>query len=158
VPAVFIGQALQAISSTTTFIIGYVTLRNTINAENIGKTLGLLNSFQSARALSGPAIAGILLELTRYWVTWGTVFLVILLNLTMRLAMIEKLQRGPRCVDVGPREPGVSTSQTPEPPTAHAAVNSNSALLSGTVLPHSHTVLCSFLPTKTLAVFVRCDC
>jgi hypothetical protein len=77
-------------------------------------------------------MAGILLELTGYWVTWGTVFLVILLNLTMRLAMIEKLQRGPRCVDVGPREPGVSTSQTPEPPTAHAAVNSNSALLSGT--------------------------
>jgi MFS family permease len=132
VPAVFIGRALQAIGSTTTFIVGYATLRDMIDAENIGKTLGLLNSFQSAGALSGPAMAGVLLELTGYWITWGTVFLVILSNLIMRLAMIEKPQRRPRCVDVGPRERGVSTSQTPGPPTVPEVVDSNSTLLSGT--------------------------
>jgi MFS family permease len=131
VPAVFIGRALQAIGSTTTFIVGYATLRDTIDAENIGKSLGLLNSFQSAGALSGPAMAGILLELAGYWVTWGTVLLVILLNLIMRFAMIEKSQRGPRRVDIGPRHRGISTSQTPEPPTVPEVGNSNSTLLSG---------------------------
>lgn len=104
----------------TAWIVGFATLRDTIELKDIGKTFGLVNSFVGAGSLSGPAVAGILLKLIGYWGTWGFVLLVILLDIVMRLVMIEN-----------PKKKRTSPTQSarrdrPEQPTAE------DALLSGT--------------------------
>lgn len=83
VPGVFIGRLLQAVGSTTAWIVGFATLRDTIELKDIGKTFGLVNSFVGAGSRSGPAVAGILLKLIGYLGTWGVVLLVILLDIVM---------------------------------------------------------------------------
>ncbi|KAL3480961.1 major facilitator superfamily domain-containing protein [Aspergillus californicus] len=131
-PAVYMGRALQAVGSTATFIVGYATLRDCIEGANIGKTLGLANSFQSAGSLSGPAIAGIFFELAGYWASWGAVLLVILLNIVMRLVMVEKPRKKPRCADVGTRDRSVSSSATTTPPAVREVLMDDDTLLPST--------------------------
>ncbi|KAH8205722.1 hypothetical protein TruAng_000216 [Truncatella angustata] len=87
---VFIGRFLQAIGGTSAWIIGFATLRDTIEAKDMGKAFGLVSGFSSAGAMSGPAIAGLLLSLAGYWATWGAALLVLLLDIAMRLAMLER--------------------------------------------------------------------
>ncbi|KAF9892658.1 hypothetical protein FE257_001060 [Aspergillus nanangensis] len=89
-PGVFIGRTLQAIGGTTAWIVGYATLRDTIQARDMGKIFGFVNAFVSAGALSGPAVAGPLLEVAGYWVTWSIVLTLLLLDIMMRIVMIEK--------------------------------------------------------------------
>jgi MFS family permease len=89
VPGIFVGRTLQAIGGTAAWIVGYATLRDTIQGKDMGKIFGLVNSFVSAGALSGPAVAGSLLELAGYWVTWSIVLILLLLDIVMRLVMIE---------------------------------------------------------------------
>lgn len=89
VPGIFVGRTLQAIGGTAAWIVGYATLRDTIHGKDMGKVFGLVNSFVSAGALSGPAVAGSLLELVGYWVTWSIVLILLLLDIVMRLVMIE---------------------------------------------------------------------
>ncbi|PLB46584.1 MFS general substrate transporter [Aspergillus steynii IBT 23096] len=87
---VFIGRTLQAIGGVTAWIIGYATLRDSIQSENMGKTFGLVNALVSAGALSGPAIAGLLLQVAGYWITWSVVLAVLIIDIIMRVIMIEK--------------------------------------------------------------------
>jgi MFS family permease len=118
VTGIFIGRLLQAIGGTAAWVVGFATLRDTIEAENIGKTFGLVNSFVGAGSLSGPAVAGILLELAGYWVTWGTVLIIIILDIIMRVVMIEN-----------PRKKR-DQHRTPEGPAAEREeATENSALL-----------------------------
>ena len=56
----------------------------------MGKAFGLVHSFVSVGALSGPAVAGLLLEAAGYWWTWGAVLLVLVLDIVMRLVMLER--------------------------------------------------------------------
>ncbi|KAK5991483.1 putative MFS-type transporter C18.02-like protein [Cladobotryum mycophilum] len=89
-PGVFIGRVLQAIGGTSAWIVGLSTIRDSIEAKNIGKAFGMVSSCVSAGALSGPAVAGLLLDLAGYWVAWGSVLVVLLLDIAMRLVMLEK--------------------------------------------------------------------
>lgn len=88
--ALYVGRVLQSIGGTAAWIIGVATLRATIDARHIGKAFGLVYSCVSAGALCGPAIAGLLLSLSGYWVTWGAVFVVLALDIVMRLIMLER--------------------------------------------------------------------
>lgn len=90
VPGVFLGRTLQAIGGTAAWIVGYATLRDSIQGENMGKTFGLVNAFVSAGALAGPAVAGLLLQVAGYWATWSVVLVVLMLDIIMRIVMIEK--------------------------------------------------------------------
>ncbi|OJJ33487.1 hypothetical protein ASPWEDRAFT_115097 [Aspergillus wentii DTO 134E9] len=121
-PGVFVGRFLQAVGGTAAWIVGFATLRDTIEAKDIGKTFGLVNSFVGAGALSGPAVAGLLLQLAGYWVTWGTVLVVIMLDIVMRFVMIEN-PRKKRDQQKQDQQPGV-TEETEE-------ATENSALLAG---------------------------
>lgn len=90
VAAIFLGRALQSIGGTVAWTFGYATLRDSVRAEDMGKTFGLVHGCVSAGALLGPAIAGFLLEMTGYWVTWSVMLAVLTLDIVMRLVMIEK--------------------------------------------------------------------
>ncbi|KAE8382967.1 major facilitator superfamily domain-containing protein [Aspergillus bertholletiae] len=116
-PGLFIGRTLQAIGGTTAWIVGYATLRDTIEAKDMGKTFGLVNSFVSAGALSGPAVAGSLLELAGYWVTWSVVLVLLLLDIVMRFIMIEKRSKK---ANTGSGERGALHDDTQDPGNARS--------------------------------------
>lgn len=96
----FIGRILQSIGGTAAWIIGFATLRDSIEAKNMGKTFGIVRSWVSLGALSGPAVAGILLELTGYWVTWGSVLFILAVDVIMRLLMVEQRKVQPESTGV----------------------------------------------------------
>ena len=75
-------------------VVQNVILRDTIEAENIGKVFGLVNGFVAIGLLTGPAVAGVLLDKAGYWPTWSAALVVIALDIVMRLVMIEKPRKG----------------------------------------------------------------
>lgn len=91
----FIGRVLQAIGGTAAWIVGFATLKDAIDIKNIGKTFGVVRSCVSLGALAGPAVAGVLLELAGYWVTWGSVLLILAVDIAMRLLMVEQRKQKP---------------------------------------------------------------
>ncbi|KAK9777649.1 putative Major facilitator superfamily domain-containing protein [Seiridium cardinale] len=122
---VFIGRFLQAIGGSTTWLIGFATLRDTIEAKDVGNTFGLVNSFSCAGALTGPAMAGSLLEVAGSWAAWGTVLGVLMLEIIMRMVMLESPTRKSKLTSavVG------NGSQAPQAETANT--DEHSALLVG---------------------------
>ncbi|KAK6513729.1 hypothetical protein TWF506_008168 [Arthrobotrys conoides] len=87
---VFLGRVIQGIGGTAAWIVGFATLRDSIHGSNMGKAAGLIQGFVSVGALSGPAVAGLLLELTGYWITWGSALLLLVVDIVMRLLMVEQ--------------------------------------------------------------------
>ncbi|EGX52841.1 hypothetical protein AOL_s00007g177 [Orbilia oligospora ATCC 24927] len=114
---VFLGRIIQGVGGTAAWIVGFATLRDSIHGSNMGKAAGLIQGFVSLGALSGPAVAGLLLELTGYWITWGSALLLLVVDIVMRLLMIEQ-----RKVKTNPSSP-----QEPAP----EETNENSALIPG---------------------------
>ncbi|KAJ5937810.1 hypothetical protein N7454_004152 [Penicillium verhagenii] len=92
----FIGRILQAIGGTAAWIVGFATLRDSIDSKHIGKTFGIVRSCVSLGALAGPAVSGVLLELTGYWITWGSILLILAIDVVMRLLMVEKRSQAPK--------------------------------------------------------------
>ncbi|KAE8365913.1 MFS general substrate transporter [Aspergillus caelatus] len=117
-PGLFVGRTLQAIGGTTAWIVGYATLRDTIQAKDMGKIFGLVNSFVSAGALSGPAVAGSLLELAGYWATWSIVLILLLLDIVMRLVMIENPSKRSKKANTDNGERGALRDDTQDPSNA----------------------------------------
>ncbi|KAK6352247.1 hypothetical protein TWF730_009078 [Orbilia blumenaviensis] len=87
---VFVGRVIQGLGGTAAWIVGLATLRDSIHGSNIGKAFGLVGSFVSVGAVSGPATAGLLLELTGYWITWGAALLALAIDIVMRCLMLEQ--------------------------------------------------------------------
>ncbi|KAF3195330.1 hypothetical protein TWF225_003731 [Orbilia oligospora] len=114
---VFLGRIIQGVGGTAAWIVGFATLRDSIHGSNMGKAAGLIQGFVSVGSLSGPAVAGLLLELTGYWITWGSALLLLVIDIVMRLLMIEQ-----RKVKTNPSSP-----QEPAP----EETNENSALIPG---------------------------
>ena len=119
-PGLFIGRILQAIGATAAWIVGYATLRDTISGEDMGKTFGLVNSFVGVGALSGPAVAGFLLQLTGYWPTWTVVLVILMLDIMMRLVMIEN-----------PKKENSKPTGNHNKPSDNTEASEESALLAG---------------------------
>jgi MFS family permease len=92
----------------------------------MGKVFGMVASFVGAGALSGPAVAGFLLEFTGYWATWSIVIVVLSLDIVMRLAMVEKPRNHGKAADTEDEE---SSDQNAKP---DGGVTEDSALLADT--------------------------
>ncbi|KAF2212211.1 hypothetical protein CERZMDRAFT_59132 [Cercospora zeae-maydis SCOH1-5] len=96
---VYVGRTLQSFGGTAAWIVGLATLRDSIDGKYMGRAFGFVHSCVSLGGLSGPAIAGVLLDLAGYWISWGAALLVIFIDIVMRLVMIEQK-----------KEPGHNTS------------------------------------------------
>ncbi|KAF3490737.1 uncharacterized protein GIQ15_00254 [Arthroderma uncinatum] len=119
------GRTLQAVGSTTAQVVGHATLNDMIEPKNMGMVLGLVNTFISVGAFSGPAVAGFMLEYVGYWATWSTVLAVLVLDIVLKILMIEKPKKNNEPARVFDEESRVTSAQ-PE------GENENSALLGGT--------------------------
>lgn len=58
-------------------------------SKHVGKALGFAGSFITAGIITGPAVAGILLELLGYWPAWSVPLALLVLDFIARLAMVE---------------------------------------------------------------------
>lgn len=85
----YAGRILQGISGTGAWIVGFAMLTDTAGSKNIGKALGFAGSFITAGIITGPAVAGVLLELIGYWPAWSVPMVLIVICFIARLAMIE---------------------------------------------------------------------
>lgn len=86
----FTGRLIQSIASASVWVVGFATLADNIAAEDLGKTYGVVTAAIAAGTSGGPLLAGILYELVGYWAAWSSAFILILLDVVMRVLMLEK--------------------------------------------------------------------
>ncbi|KAJ6023710.1 hypothetical protein N7540_004507 [Penicillium herquei] len=89
VPVLLIGRAFQAIGGNAVWIVGLATVADTVGQEDTGKVLGGISSFFVSGLLFGPMAAGTLLDLIGYWMTWMVPIALLVVDMIMRLVMIE---------------------------------------------------------------------
>lgn len=81
---------MQGVAGSATWIVGFATLSDNVGVEHMGKLLGTATSFVMAGTIGGPMISGSALELFGYWPAWCAPFIVLILDIAMRLVMLEK--------------------------------------------------------------------
>ncbi|KAJ5651839.1 hypothetical protein N7507_009265 [Penicillium longicatenatum] len=89
VPVLLLGRSIQAIGGNGAWIVGLATVSNTVGQDNTGKVIGGVSSFFNSGLLLGPMLSGTLLQLFGYWVTWMAAIMVLVIDILMRLVMIE---------------------------------------------------------------------
>ncbi|GMF70106.1 unnamed protein product [Aspergillus oryzae] len=111
VEALFVGRILQAVAGSATWIIGFATLTDNVDLDHMGKAMGTAMAFVTAGQLSGPIVAGALLEWVGYWPTWSAPLLVLCLDIIARRLMIERRELP---LDDRPRSPKLAAPHDPE--------------------------------------------
>ncbi|PWY73464.1 MFS multidrug transporter [Aspergillus eucalypticola CBS 122712] len=86
----FAGRLIQAIASSFVWVVGYATIADNVQPENLGKTYGVISLVVAAGTSAGPMVAGILFELGGYWVAWSSSFIILIFDIILRLLMLEK--------------------------------------------------------------------
>ncbi|KAJ5272890.1 hypothetical protein N7478_008015 [Penicillium angulare] len=89
VPILLLGRAFQAIGGNAVWIVGLATVADTVGQEDTGKVLGGISSFFVSGLLFGPMAAGTLLDLVGYWMTWMVPIAILVVDMIMRVVMIE---------------------------------------------------------------------
>ncbi|KAJ5423224.1 Major facilitator superfamily domain general substrate transporter [Penicillium cf. griseofulvum] len=89
IQVLLLGRVMQAVAGSAVWIIGYATIADTADQENLGKIMGIVMSFVNLGVIGGPAVSGLLLEVAGYWITWMTPLLILAIDLVARLLMIE---------------------------------------------------------------------
>ncbi|KAL9603498.1 MAG: hypothetical protein Q9219_001185 [cf. Caloplaca sp. 3 TL-2023] len=87
-----VGRGIQAIGGNAAWIIGLATIAETVGQGNTGKTLGAISSVYASGFLFGPMSSGMLLPLIGYWLTWIVAVSLLLVDMIMRVFMIESKQ------------------------------------------------------------------
>ncbi|EPS34947.1 hypothetical protein PDE_09912 [Penicillium oxalicum 114-2] len=136
VPILLIGRSIQAIGGNGAWIVGLATVADTVGQENTGKVLGGISSFFNSGLLLGPMLSGTLLQLFGYWPTWIAALAVLVIDIIMRLIMIEdRSKKGSR----GEASRGVPSegveSGTVEEQQHEQDVNERTALISPSSQP-----------------------
>ncbi|KAI9375057.1 MFS general substrate transporter [Aspergillus egyptiacus] len=98
--ALYLGRILQGVAGSAAWIVCQAMLTEIAGEDNIGKMMGLSISFITAGTLSGPMMAGTLLEWFGYWPAWSVPVAALTLDILGRLIIIE-----PRQLSHGPRNP-----------------------------------------------------
>ncbi|CRG91981.1 Lincomycin resistance protein LmrB [Talaromyces islandicus] len=88
-PVLILGRAVQAIGGNATWIIGLATIADTVGSDNTSRTLSTISMFYMSGMLVGPITSGTLLRLVGYWPTWGTAIAMLVIDMLMRVIMIE---------------------------------------------------------------------
>ncbi|KAE8400972.1 major facilitator superfamily domain-containing protein [Aspergillus pseudonomiae] len=85
-----VGRFFQCLTSNGIWIVGMSTMAENIGSEHMGKIAGLTSTLTAAGTTGGPILAGVLFELGGYWCAWMGPAVFLLVDISMRLIMIEK--------------------------------------------------------------------
>ncbi|RAL01423.1 MFS transporter [Aspergillus ibericus CBS 121593] len=86
----FVGRLIQAVASSFIWVVGYATIADNVQPEHLGKTYGVISLVVAAGTSGGPMVAGILFELGGYWTAWSSAFVILVVDIVLRLLMLEK--------------------------------------------------------------------
>ncbi|TGO83535.1 hypothetical protein BPOR_0630g00040 [Botrytis porri] len=89
VAILFLGRAIQGVAGSAVWIIGFATVASIYEENERGFGLGVMSSFANMGTVIGPAVSGLLLELTGYWVSWSVPLVILTIDLLARVVMIE---------------------------------------------------------------------
>ncbi|KAJ5356722.1 MFS transporter [Penicillium concentricum] len=93
-PVLFFGRVIQGIFGNAVWIIGYATIADTVGSENRSQTISTISAFFISGLLVGPMVSGTLINLIGYWPTWLTAIAILVIDMIMRLIMIESPTKG----------------------------------------------------------------
>lgn len=91
----FAGRLVQAIASAFIWVVGYATIADNVQPEHLGKTYGVISLVVAAGTSAGPMVAGILFEVGGYWLAWSSAFAIILVDIVLRMLMLERPKQTP---------------------------------------------------------------
>ncbi|KAJ5140425.1 Major facilitator superfamily domain general substrate transporter [Penicillium atrosanguineum] len=86
----FVGRLFQSIVSNGLFIVSLAALAENLGPEHMGKIAKLLSTLSAAGTFAGPVIAAFLFGFGKYWTAWAGAFTFLVVDIIMRLLMIEK--------------------------------------------------------------------
>nr|POF05916.1 putative mfs-type transporter c18.02 [Quercus suber] len=84
------GRVLGGISAAVVWTVGLALLVDTVGGENIGQAIGVVGTSLSVALLLGPLLGGVVFAAAGYYSTFAIGFGLIVLDIVMRVAMIEK--------------------------------------------------------------------
>ncbi|RAL16781.1 MFS general substrate transporter [Aspergillus homomorphus CBS 101889] len=93
VTTLFAGRMMQSIAGCAAWVVGFAMLTDYIDADNMGATMGLAMTFVTAGIISGPTVAGVMLELFGYWSAWSVPLVVLAVDIVARLIMVEPMDQ-----------------------------------------------------------------
>ncbi|KXG47828.1 Tetracycline resistance protein, TetA/multidrug resistance protein MdtG [Penicillium griseofulvum] len=93
-PVLFFGRVIQGIFGNAVWIIGYATIADTVGSDNRSRAISTISAFFISGLLVGPMETGTLIGLIGYWPTWLTAILVLVIDMIMRVIMIESPMKG----------------------------------------------------------------
>ena len=88
--AMYLGRILQGVAGTGAWIVGFAMITDAAGSKHLGKALGFSGSFITAGIITGPAVAGVMLELLGYWPAWLVPLVLLVICFIARLAMVEE--------------------------------------------------------------------
>ncbi|KAJ5906392.1 MFS transporter [Penicillium subrubescens] len=88
-PVLFLGRIIQAIAGNAAWIIGFATVTDTVAAEHRSRAISVISVFFISGLLVGPMVSGIFMKLIGYWPTWLIAIAILVIDMIMRLGMIE---------------------------------------------------------------------
>lgn len=81
---------MQAFASALIWVVGFSTIADNVKSEHLGKSYGIISMAICIGTSAGPTLGGTLLQLGGYWVAWSSALGVIIIDIILRLLMLDK--------------------------------------------------------------------
>lgn len=84
------GRVLQGFSAAVVWVVGLALLVDTVGPEGVGQAMGYVGLSMSLAILLAPLLGGVVFAASGYYAVFAMAFGLIVLDVFMRLVMIEK--------------------------------------------------------------------
>ncbi|RHZ68361.1 hypothetical protein CDV55_107787 [Aspergillus turcosus] len=89
----FIGRFIQAIASSFMWVVGYATIADSVDPKRRGMIYGIISTIVAIGLSAGPMVSGVLFKIGGYWTAWASAFAILLVDIVLRLLMLENSRR-----------------------------------------------------------------
>ncbi|EAW11719.1 putative MFS multidrug transporter [Aspergillus clavatus NRRL 1] len=90
---IFMSRLIQAIASAFMWVIGYATIADCVAPERLGMIYGVISVAAGVGLSGGPLASGVLFKLGGYWLAWSSAFVILAVDIVLRLLMVENPRR-----------------------------------------------------------------
>lgn len=84
------GRVLQGMSAAVVWVVGLALLVDTVGGDDIGQAMGYVGLAMSMGVLLAPLLGGVVFERAGYYSVWAMAFALIVLDIILRLVMVER--------------------------------------------------------------------
>lgn len=89
-PVLIVARALQGLSAAAVWVVGLAIISENVAPERVGEAMGHTTIALTWGFLLGPLIGGLVYEKFGYYVTFTVPAALIIVDIVMRFAMVEK--------------------------------------------------------------------